>query len=536
MDAFDYIIIGAGSAGAVLASKLTENPATHVLVIEAGGSPETVLMTMPKGFSKNLRKPDHMWHFQVKQPAGSDRPDEVWVRGRTLGGSSSVNGMVYTRCQPEDYDEWNDRAGPGWGWSDMKRAFMAIEDHELGATSSRGAGGPLHVAPTKFRYPLTEKLLDAGVQMGVPRKDDINGEDQEGVGYYNYKIRNGRRVSAYTAFLKPAMSRPNLTVSTQTYVDRIIFEGARAVGVAARRNGEAVTFRSKSEIILAAGAIMSPKILQLSGIGPGEHLRKFGIDVRVDSPDVGGRMREHLGFTIPYRLKNDPGINNQLFGIGLVKSVLRYYLNRSGVLATGPYEVGGFVRTLPESTRPDTQIYLGGFATPRNDKGLPSGNSVEHLPGVSISGHLLQNTSEGTVMIASADPQVAPVITPNWLDTERDRRAAVVLVRYLRKWMAMPALAPFIDHEISPGTKVQSDEEILATFKRLSYCGLHATSTCRMGNDNRAVLDNQLRVRGVEGLRVVDCSAMPNLVTGNTSAPAMAMGWRAAEVIRNQAA
>lgn len=489
---------------------------------------------MPKGIGKLVLNPVHAWHFPVEQPRVEGEPaGEMWIRGRGLGGSSAINGMIYVRGQAADYTEWEARGATGWGWPTMREAFRAIEDHELGDDGLRGVGGAVHVSTGKFRYPLSEALIAAGEQMGLERREDLNREDNEGVGYYLHNIKNGRRQSAATTFLEPARGRANLDVRTGVHVDRVVLDGHnRAVAVETRCGGRPERFDASTEIILCAGALLSPHILQLSGIGPAQTLRAAGVEALVDRRDVGCRMLEHLGFTLAYRLRGAEGINREFYGSGLLKNVLRYFLFHNGPLATGPFEVGAFVRCTPQARRPDAQLYGGAFTFARGDDNFPVPLAdVEREPGLTLYGQLLRLTSEGEVAIRSADPAAPPAIRPNWLSTEEDCRTAIAMVRYMRRYMSQPAIAPSIELELFPGAACQSDEQILDAFRRFSLCGTHAVASCRMGSDEHAVVDPTLKVNGVRNLRVADCSVMPATISGNTNAPAMALGWRAADLI-----
>lgn len=533
-ETYDYIIVGAGSAGCVLANRLSEDPSNNVLLLEAGGTNRNFLIRMPKGIGKVVGNPKYAWHYGVSQDRGDGVViNEGWVRGRGLGGSSAINGMIYMRGQPEDYDHWEREAGSEWGWKAMKQAFRSIEDHELGDDGVRGVGGPVHISAGKLRYPLTEIAIETGQSLGLERREDLNREDQEGIGYICHNIKNGQRQSAAACFLDPIRNRRNLTIITDVVVDRVLFDGRRASGVQCRRGGVPVLYKARREIVLSAGTIVSPKILQLSGIGPGDLLRSLGIDVVQDSPDVGKRLLEHMGFMTSFRLKGDRGINHRLYGLGLVRSVLEYLAFGAGPLATGPLEVGAFVRTSEREPTPNLQLFIGGITfeidKDRNDPVQMA--RVDRLPGVSILCSMNHLTSEGSVELASSDPDIEPKILPNWLSTEHDRRQAVEMLRYIRKFAAQRPIADYIVEELVPGTHIETDEEILKEVRRAAVCGTHAVRTCRMGRDDRSVVDERLRVRGVTGLRVVDCSVMPGSISGNTNGPAMATGWRASDLI-----
>lgn len=526
METYDFIIVGAGSSGCVLADRLSRDPKYSVLLIEAGPPDTSPLVHMPMGFGKLMYDRKYAWQFPIV-PSGRRNTPETWCRGKTLGGSSSINGMIYVRGQHEDYDSWEANGATGWGWRSVGAAFKSIEDHELGAAEWRGAGGPLHVGIERHPSEILDVIIAAGVEMGLPRKTDLNDVDQQGIGYLPRTIYKGRRFSAARAFLEPAKKRPNLRIVTNTEVDRVLFEGRRATAVACRGPQGAVTYSAGREIILSSGALHSPKLLQLSGIGPAELLLRLGIEVVQDSPGVGANMREHRCLFMQYRLKRDLGFNRHLRGFGLATSVIRYYLNRSGPMAAPAHQAGAFLRSRPDVEHPDVQLIFGAQSvTMEDDKVI-----IDQQPGVQIIGCDMRPESQGTITIKSADSRDGVEIIPNFLSDSRDQRVAIDMTHIMRRLFQQKSLAAEIVEEMAPTATVRTDDEIVSYVRENATSGHHAAGTCKMGQDALAVVDPRLRVRGVTGLRVMDCSVMPTVVSGNTNGPVMAMAWCAANLI-----
>jgi choline dehydrogenase len=516
---FDYIIVGAGSAGCVLANRLSEKPGNKVLLLEEGPEDSSFLVRMPKGNGKTLLSSKYTaYHPTTRQTASGQ---EIWVRGKMLGGSGSVNGMVWVRGQPEDYDGIAALGNLGWAWDDLAPYFKKLEDHALGESGLRGTGGPIKVT-VHPSTPLGDAFIDSGVALGLHKKGDLNVLDQEGIGYLSMNIDKwGRRCSASHGFLKPIRNRANLKVITGVRIDKVLFENRRAVGVAGVRNGQPVEYRASGEVILSAGAIATPRILQLSGVGPADHLASSGVPLVLDAPGIGYNLREHLLLMLNYRLNDWAHSQNKCFsGIGLVKSVAEYLLLRRGPLSNSSYTAGAFVRSNPGANRPDGQLMFVPWTRDWATK------KFGDYPGMNVFSYQLRPESKGTVLIESADPAQPLRISPNYLTTQHDRDVSISLTRYLRKLMASQPIADLVAGETEETDWAQTDEEILQLFTQRGASGYHNCGTVAMGS----VLDERLRVRGLEGLRVMDLSILPEPLSGNTNAPVMAMAWRAADL------
>jgi choline dehydrogenase-like flavoprotein len=480
---------------------------------------------MPLGFGRVAANPRLMWYYPTEPEAGTGGHARVWLRGKTLGGSSSVNGMVYCRGQPRDYDDWEAGGAAGWGWDSFLKSFVAIEDHELGADPWRGVGGPLHISMQRYRTPVTEAILAGCAALGTPVKADINRPDHEGVGYSPLTIKNGHRVSSAEAFLKPVRRRRNLTVLTEAVAERILFDGCRAIGVRVATKSGTREFRAVREVILSAGVIASPKILQLSGIGPAAHLSALGIPVVKDSPGVGQNLSEHKAVWQEYQLNVPYSHNRNLRGWRLAINALRYAMFRSGPLATS-VDINGFIRTTSDLDRTDAQISFWSLTAVKNAARL----QTESFPAIMAGAWMLRPQSRGSITIRSRDPSDHPLIRPNFLTAAYDRQVLIGAFRYLRRLFAQPQIAAFVAKETVPGAQIQSDADILAAAGPAEN-GYHATGTCKMGIDALSVVDPRLCVHGMTGLRVVDCSVMPTQVSSGVNGPVMALAWRAAELI-----
>lgn len=526
MQSYDYIIVGAGSAGCVLANRLSADPGTRVLLIEAGLPDKSLMISMPKGFAKLVEDTKYVRQFKTTPAADSWVRPETWPRGVMVGGSSSLNGMHYSHGQPEDFDGWEAQGCTGWGWSEISRCYREMEDNTV---SGDGAGHPLRVSQHPGRNPLDEALIDAGAATGLPRREDVNQPDQAGIGYMMRTIRDGKRESAATAFLDPVRGRPNLTVVTQTLVERVLFEGTRAIGVACRVGDNTLEYRANREVILSAGTVQSPQLLQLSGIGPAALLRSLGIEVLVDSPEVGDNLRDHWAAMIQYRVTGPYSNNREFSGLRLIRNVIKYLVSKQGVMAESPHEVSAFARSMPGLDRPDIQLFAGPFSLTRADEAGKF--DFDKADGMQVCAYQMRPETHGKIEISSTDARIQPVIRPRYLATDLDRATAVAMVRYVREVFQQPALQRYVAEETLPGSQAQTDEEILESVRRTGTCLYHAVGTCRMGADPGAVVDSRLQVNGVTGLRVIDGSVMPSLVSGFTNGPVMAMAWRAADFL-----
>jgi len=507
----DYIVVGAGSAGCVLANRLTESGQHRVLLLEAGPRDRSLWIHLPIGYGKTMFHPVYNWGFHTDPEPHMNGRRVYWPRGRGLGGSSSINGLIYVRGQPEDYDRWAAAGNPGWGWNDVLPYFT----RSLTSCSDIGE-----------KHELMEAIIRGANELGVPTTTDFNGGRQEGVGYYQLFTKNGLRSSSATAYLRPAEKRANLRVETNAHATRILFEGSRAVGVCYRKNGQEFEVRAAREVILSAGAIQSPQLLQLSGIGSADLLSSMGIRVVAHLPGVGENLQDHLQLRVMYKCTRPITTNDDLASFWRRCAIgLQWLVKRTGPLAVGINQGGLFTRALPESATPDVQFH---FATLSAEL---AGAKPHPWPGFTMSVCQLRPESRGTVRIRSADPFDAPSMRPLYLSSLIDQRCALAGLRLARALAATQALEPYIAEEYRPGASATSDEELLEFARNHGATIFHPSGTCKMGSDAMAVVDDQLRVRGLAALRVVDCSIMPTLVSGNTHAPVVMIAEKASDLI-----
>ncbi len=532
---YDYVIVGAGSAGCVLANRLSADPARNVLLLEAGGKDSSPWIHVPVGYFKTMHNPKTDWCYKSDPDPGVNGRSLDWPRGKVLGGSSAINGLLYIRGQKEDFDTWRQMGNDGWSYDDVLPYFRRSEDQERGADEYHGEGGPLSVSDMRARRDLCEALIAAAEELGIPRNDDFNGAMQEGAGYFQLTARNGKRCSAATAYLRPVRSRRNLEVVTGAMAERLLFDETSpriTTGVAYSVRGERrqAMLRDGGEVILAAGAIGSPQILQISGIGPGPVLGAVGIDVRHELPGVGLNLQDHLQVRSVYEV-NVPTLNDEINNpVRRAAIGVRYILTRRGPMAMGASQVCIFCKTRPELATPDIQFHFQPLSA---DK---PGLKMHPFSGMTMSVCQLRPESRGQIAIRSPDPSVHPSIQPNYLATAVDQQTVVAGLKVTRQLAATGSLSRYIRREHLPGPDVQSDEDLLEAARNISQTIYHPTSSCRMGKDSMAVVDTSFRVHGVKALRVVDASAMPSITSGNTNAPVIMMAEKASDLILGHAA
>ena len=524
---FDYIIVGAGSAGCVLANRLSESGKHTVLLLEAGPPDRNPWIHIPLGYAKLFTDAAVNWLYESQpNPGHVDRPVQQ-PRGKTLGGTSSINGMLYVRGQPSDYDHWRQLGNTGWSFDDVLPYFIKAEDQERGGDEFHGVGGPLAVSNPYARHPVADALVESAVDQGFSRNHDFNGAEQEGFGYYQWTIRNGRRCSTAVGYLKPARRRPNLSIETDALSQRILFEGKRAVGVEFQRHGTVRTARANIEVIVSGGAFNSPQLLQLSGLGPADLLKSHGIDVVADMPGVGAELQDHYNGPLLFRLKKHISANDVANSLTRrIFTAAEYAATRKGYLAMATAFSGGFLKVDPAAATPDIQAIFMAFST------YDIGTEPDKFPGVQIVCTLLRPESRGYVRIASADPYHAPEIQPRYLTEQKDRDVLVAGLRTIREITRQSKFQEHVAEELAPGPSRESDDEILEHLYERGRISYHPVGTCRMGSaESGAVVDDRLRVHGIAGLRVVDASIMPTLVSGNTNAPTIMIGEKASDMI-----
>ena len=530
---FDYIIVGAGSAGCLLANRLTENPDVSVLLLEAGGKDDYVWIHIPVGYLYCIDNPRTDWQFRTENEKGLNGRSLLYPRGKVLGGSSSINGMIYMRGQKQDYDAWVDATGDSaWGWDESLKRYKKFEDYHGGSNEWHSVGGTWRVDKQRLSWKILEKFKSAAQQSGLPANDDFNRGNNFGVGYFDVNQKDGMRLNSARAFLRPASRRPNLTLITCATVDHLNFDSnKRCQSVEFVGGGDTHIAHVGKEVLLCSGSIGSVQILERSGIGQAERLKGLGIDVVSDLPGVGENLQDHLQLRMIYKVSGIPTLNtkaNSLFG--KAKIGLEYLFKRSGPMSMAPSQLGAFAHSSPAYDRPNVQYHVQPLSLEK------FGDPLHDFNAFTASVCNLRPTSRGSVHIKSKDPMEVPVISPNYLSTEEDKRVAAESIRLTRKIVGAEALSAHSPKEYKPGAALETDEELIAAAGEIGTTIFHPVGTCKMGRDDdpMAVLDSKLNVRGVHGLRVVDASAMPTITSGNTAAPTMMIAERVAELIHSK--
>ena len=524
---WDYIVVGAGSAGCVLASRLSEDPKNRVLLLEAGGRDNYHWIHIPIGYLYCIGNPRTDWGFKTAPEPNLGGRSLLYPRGRVLGGCSSINGMLYLRGQAADYDGWRQLGNTGWGWDDVLPFFLKSEDHAAGASDMHGAGGEWRVENQRLHWDILDDWIAAAEAAGIPATPDFNTGDNEGVGYFKVNQRAGWRMNTAKAFLRPALNRPNLKVETGAQAEGLILDGRRAVGVRYRQGDAIVEARTAGEVILSSGAIGSPQLLMLSGIGPAEHLRDMGIEVALDAPDVGGNLQDHLQIRCAYKVQDALTLNTMAGSLfGKAKIGLEYLLKRTGPMSMAPSQLGAFTRSSPDVATPDLEYHVQPLSLDA------FGEDLHPFPAITASVCHLRPESRGTVRLSSPDAAAHPVIQPNYLSTRGDRLTAARAIRITRNIMAQEPMAKHRPEEFKPGPGDDTDEALAEAAGRVGTTIFHPVGTTRMGTDTGAVVDPQLRVNGIQGLRVVDAGVMPRITSGNTNSPTIMIAEKAAAMIR----
>lgn len=528
---FDYIVVGAGTAGCLIANRLSENPDNRVLLLEAGQKDTYHWIHIPVGYFKTMHNPKTDWCYTTDPDPGLVGRSIKWPRGKVLGGSSSINGMLYLRGQAEDYDSWAALGNEGWSWNDVLPFFKRHENQERGADELHGTGGEVDISNIRVTRDICDAYIEAAQEIGIPANNDFNGPSQEGAGYFQLFSRNGRRCSSAVAFLRPAENRPNLEIRTGALAHRILFENKRASGVEYSVGNNTMVANCDAEVVLATGAIGSPQILQLSGVGPGSLLTEKGIDVVADSKGVGGNLHDHLQIRAQYK-STRPTLNNEVNNpLRKMLIGLEYIFKRSGPMSMGASQLGIFCKSDPTLDRPDIQFHIQPLSADSPGEGL------HRYAAFTSSVCQLRPESRGTINIKSNDPRDYPSIEPNYLATELDKRVAVAGMKISRQLVETSKLSPFVEEEMRPGKSITSDDELLDHARRTAETIYHPVGTCKMGpdDDQESVVDARLRVRGIQGVRVADASIMPIISSGNTAAPAFMIGEKAAQMILEDA-